>query len=154
MYLYVIYICQYVCSILGFWFNLYLFSNSRVFRTGMLQFSPPYRNFVPKFQYSYWVSTSVALSLGGAFISYWLIEISVSIGVIPTISIGTIFRCLSRSSVSRFSLSSAPSDLISICNYMPITIMQTILRRAGTSPCSDTTNVTPHPGCHYWQHPS
>ena len=85
----------------------------------MLQFSPPYRNFVPKFQYPYCVSTSVAFSVCGAFISYRLIEVSVSIRVIPTISIDTIFRCLSRSSVSRFSLSCASSDLISICNYMP-----------------------------------
>ena len=102
----------------------------------MLRFSPPYKNFVPKFQYSYCVGISVALSLCGAFISYRFIEVSVSVRVIPTISIGTIFRCLSRSLVSRFSLSGAPSDLISICNYMSITIMH-----AGISlrpyPCSD-----------------
>ena len=102
----------------------------------MLQFSPPYRNFVPKFQYSYCVSTSVALSLYGAFISYRFTEVSVSIKVIPTISIGTVFRCLSRSSVSRFSLSCASSDLISTCNYMPITIMQEGISLR-SYPCSD-----------------
>ena len=103
----------------------------------MLQFSPPYKNFVPKFQYFYCVSTSVALSLCGASISYRLIEVSVSIGVIPTISIGTISRCLSRSLVSRFSLSSVSSDLISTCNYMPNAIMHAgIFLRS--YPCSDT----------------
>ena len=97
MYLHVIHICQYVCSILGFSSFIYLHSSSRVFRTGMLQFSPPYKNFVPKFQYSHCVGIQLTFPLCRAF------------------------RCLSRSSVSRFSLSSVSSDHVSICKYyMPI----------------------------------
>ena len=73
-------------------FYIYLHSSSRVFRTGMLQFSPPYKNFIPKFQYSNCVGIQLTFPLCRAFISCRLIGGGISSGIYLTLSFGYRFQ--------------------------------------------------------------